>query len=207
MALAQPDRLLLERLRRGEERAFCELMQTYQMPVLAYVHRMVGDMTLAEDLVQDVFLRVYRRVESFRGQCLFTTWLFQIAKNRVLDELRAQARRPNTAAELSDAMVAPDHAPDLDTELDETVAAIWRAVGELEVELKMPLLLRDVAGLSYREIGETLEIELATVKWRIYRARESIQAALAGRQLAPDFARSSSLTRPVLEAQTTPSPV
>lgn len=207
MALAQPDSRLLERLRRGEERAFGELMQTYQTPVLAYVHRMVGDLSLAEDLVQDVFLRVYRRVESFRGQCLFTTWLFQIAKNRVLDELRAQARRPNTAAELSDSMVAPDHAPELDTELDETVDAIWRAVGELEVELKMPLLLRDVAGLSYREIGETLKIELATVKWRIYRARESIQTALAGRQLAPDFARSSSSARPVLEARTTPSPV
>jgi len=207
MALKQPDRRLLDRLRQGDERAFEELMLEYQAPVLAYVHRMVGDPSLAEDLVQDVFLRVYRRVESFRGQCLFTTWLFQIAKNRVLDELRAQARRPTAAVELSDAMVAPEHAPELDTEIDETVAAIWRAVAGLEIELKMPLLLRDVAGLSYREIAETLEIELATVKWRIYTARETIQRALAGQELAPEFARATTALRPVLEPQTTPSPI
>jgi RNA polymerase sigma-70 factor, ECF subfamily len=198
MALAQPDRGLLERARLGEERAFEELMLTYQGPVLAYVYRMVGDMELAQDLVQDVFLRLYRRLRSFRGQCLFTTWLFQIAKNRVLDELRAQARRPSHALELTDAIVAPEHPIARDGEIDETVSAIWQSVARLAVEVKMPLLLRDVAGLSYREIAETLEIELSMVKWRIYTARETIQAALAAQQLSPEFARASIVQRPVV---------
>lgn len=204
MALKQPDRSLLELVRLGDERAFGELMRTYQPSVLSYVHRMVGDLSLAEDLVQDVFLRMFRRAESFRGQCLFTTWLFQIAKNRVLDELRAQARRPSTGMELSDRMIAPEHAPGFDMEADETVDAIWRAVSKLDVERRVPLLLRDVAGLPYREIAETLEIELATVKWRIYSARAAIQASLASQELSPEFARMKSVQKPLpLEPRTT----
>ena len=203
MALPQPDRRLLDRARLGDERAFECLVQAYQGQVLGYVYRMVGDRELAEDLVQDVFLRVYRRLGSFRGHCLFTTWLFQIAKNRVLDELRQQTRRPSSPLELTDAMVAPEHPIERDGEIDETVGAIWQAVAQLDVDVKMPLLLRDVAGLSYREIAKTLEIELSTVKWRIYTARETIQAALAAQQLSPDYAPVGTVQRPVVA---TPAP-
>ena len=183
VALAQPDHRLLERARRGDERAFAELVHAYRAPLLRYVHRMVGDSSLAEDLVQDVFLRVYRQLESFGGRSTFTTWLFQIAKNRVLDELRAQARRPITTLELTNMTAAKEHPPEEDGEIDEIVGVIWEAVAALDVDLRMPLLLRDVGGLSYREIAATLEIELSTVKWRIYSARETIQSSLAERQL------------------------
>ena len=191
MALSQPDRRTLDDARDGDERAFACLMEAYHRPVLGYVYRMVGDAGLAEDLAQDVFLRVYQRLDGFRGQCQFTTWLFQIAKNRVLDELRAQARRPSAPFELSESTAGHGHPPERNGEIDEAVGAIWQAVSRLDVDLKMPLLLRDVAGLSYREICETLDIPLATVKWRIYSARESIQHALAAHDISPDFARAA----------------
>lgn len=191
VAVAQPDRRLLERACRGDERAFEDLVHAYRAPLLAYVRRMVGDSDLAEDLVQDVFLRVYRQLKGFRGRSTFTTWLFQIARNRVLDELRAQARRPIMALELTDVMAAREHPPERDREIDETVGAIWKAVADLGVDLRMPLLLRDVGGLSYREIAATLEIQLSTVKWRIYSARETIQSSLADRQLSVNSERAS----------------
>lgn len=166
---------------------------------------MVGDSGLAEDLVQDIFLRVFRQLKGFRGRCTFTTWLFQIAKNRVLDELRAQARRPAIASELTDALAAREHPPERDGEIDETVGAIWKAVSDLSLDLRMPLLLRDVGGLSYREIAATLEIQLSTVKWRIYSARETIQSSLADGQLSPNFERASPKHAPKTTLTPTPS--
>jgi RNA polymerase sigma-70 factor (ECF subfamily) len=155
---------------------------------------MVGDYGLAEDLVQDVFLRLFQRLGTFRGQCQFTTWLFQIAKNRVLDELRAQTRRPDAPVELTE-LATRDDPLERNGEIDETVAAIWQAVAKLDLDLKMPLLLRDVAGLSYREIGETLDIPLATVKWRIYTARETIIHAHAKHQISPNVAGAGDVSR------------
>jgi len=138
--------------------------------------RLVGDRSLAEDLTQEVFLRVYQGLPKFSLRCKFTTWLFQVTKNRVLDELRASERRPRHLVALDD--IPPLEALDAPIEQGETVDALWRAIENLSVDLKMALLLRDVTGLSYTEIADSLEITLATVKWRIYKAREEVQAAL-----------------------------
>jgi RNA polymerase sigma-70 factor (ECF subfamily) len=151
-------------------------VRAYESPVFNYVLRMVGDRGLAEDLTQDVFLRVYHALPTFSLRCRFTTWLFQVAKNRVLDELRARERRPDPAP--------LDDSPHLEVvdappERVELIDAVWRAVADLNPDLKTALLLRDLAGLSYHEIADTLEITLATVKWRIYKAREEVQLALA----------------------------
>ena len=142
-----------------------------------YVLRLVGDRSLAEDLTQEVFLRVYQGLPKFSLRCKFTTWLFQVTKNRVLDELRANERRPRHLVALDD--IAPLEVMDAPIERGETVDALWRAIHDLNPDLKMALLLRDVAGLSYTEIADSLEITLATVKWRIYKAREEVQLALA----------------------------
>ena len=152
-------------------------MATYETAVYNYVLRMVGDRTLAEDLTQDVFLRVFHGLSGFSLRCRFTTWLFQIAKHRVLDELRARDRRPH-ADPIDD--TSPLEAVDAPPERIEMIDAVWRAVAQLNPDLKMALLLRDVVGLSYQEIADSLEITLATVKWRIYKAREEVQVALAG---------------------------
>src|SRR6187401_1798577 len=140
---------------------------------------MVGDRTLAEDLTQEVFLRVFQGLPRFSLRSKFTTWLFQVTKNRVLDELRATERRPRAVVDLDD--IAP-------LERLEAIDAVWRAVEGLSVDLKMALLLRDVVGLSYGEIAESLEVTLATVKWRIWKAREDVQLSLAqeGIELFPE---------------------
>ena len=95
----------------------------------------------------------------------------------MLDELRAVERRPRALVCIDD--VPPLEVLDAPFERLEAIDAVWRAVESLNVDLKMALLLRDVVGLSYTEIADSLEITLATVKWRIYRAREDVQAALA----------------------------
>jgi RNA polymerase sigma-70 factor (ECF subfamily) len=177
VALPQPDFGVLKKAQRGDERAFSLIVRAYETPVYNYVLRLVGDRALAEDLTQEVFLRVYQGLPKFSLRCRFTTWLFQVTKNRVLDELRAVERRPR-------AVVALDDIPSLEVldapvERVEAMDAVWRAVNDLTVDLKMALLLRDVVGLSYTEIADSLEITLATVKWRIYKAREEVQLALA----------------------------
>ncbi len=177
MSLPQPDPSILRKAQRGDERAFTIIVRSYETPVFNYVLRLVGDRALAEDLTQEVFLRVYQGLPNFSLRSRFTTWMFQVTKNRVLDELRAVERRPRT-------VVAIEDAPSLevlDTPLEnlEEMDALWRAINALSVDLRMALLLRDVVGLSYMEIADSLEITLATVKWRIYKAREEVQLALA----------------------------
>ena len=152
-------------------------MRAYEIPVFNYVLRLVGDRSLAEDLTQEVFLRVYQGLPKFSLRSKFTTWMFQVTKNRVLDELRAIERRPRATVALDD--IPPLEVVDAPFERVEAIDAVWRAIEALNVDLKMALLLRDVVGLSYTEIGDSLEITLATVKWRIYKAREEVQLALA----------------------------
>ena len=177
MALAQPDFGVLRKAQRGDERAFSLIVRAYEVPVFNYVTRLVGDRALAEDLTQEVFIRVFQGLPKFSLRSKFTTWLFQVTKNRVLDELRANERRPR-------ALVAIDDAPPLEVvdapfEQVETIAALWVAVEGLNTDLKMALLLRDVVGLSYNEIADSLDTTLATVKWRIFKAREEVQLSLA----------------------------
>jgi RNA polymerase sigma-70 factor (ECF subfamily) len=177
LSLAQPDFGILRKAQRGDERAFSIIVRAYETPVYNYVLRLVGDRSLAEDLTQEVFLRVFQGLPKFSLRCRFTTWLFQVTKNRVLDELRANERRPRSVMALDDAPAF--EVLDAPAERIEAIDAVWRAVNELNVDLKMALLLRDVVGLSYTEIADSLEITLATVKWRIYKAREEVQLALA----------------------------
>jgi RNA polymerase sigma-70 factor (ECF subfamily) len=176
VSLPQPDLGVLRKAQRGDERAFSIIVRTYEQPVYNYVLRLTGDRALSEDLTQEVFLRVFQGLPGFSLRSRFTTWLFQVTKNRVLDELRAIERRPRAVVALED--VPPLEVVDAPVERSETIDGVWRAVEALNPDLKMALLLRDIVGLSYSEIAETLEITLATVKWRIYKAREEVQHAL-----------------------------
>ena len=185
MPLPQPDPDVLRKAQRGDERAFAFIVVAYETPVFNYVLRMVGDRSLAEDLTQEIFLRVYQGLAGFSLRCRFTTWLFQVAKNRVLDELRARDRKPQALVAIDD--VPPLEVIDAPPERVEAIDAVWRAVAELNADLKMALLLRDVVGLSYIEIADSLEITLATVKWRIFKAREEVQLTLVREGIEIEF--------------------
>jgi len=176
MTIQQPDIAVIRKAQRGDEGAFTLIVRAYEAPIFNYVLRMVGNRSLAEDLTQDVFLRVFQGIRGYSSRARFTTWLFQVAKNRVVDELRSVERRPR-------ALVMIDDAPQLEVadapiELNEAISVLWRAVEELSPDLKEALLLRDIVGLSYNEISDALDVTLATVKWRIFKAREEVQQAL-----------------------------
>ena len=192
MSLPQPDLGILRKAQRGDERAFAIIVRTYEKPVYNYIYRLVHDRSLAEDLTQEVFLRVFQGLPKFSLRCRFTTWLFQVTKNRVLDELRANERRPRALVPIDE--IAPLEALDAPPERIEAMDAVWRGVDQLNPDLRMALLLRDVVGLPYIEIADALEVTLATVKWRIHKARDEVQLSLAregityGRAGAQDIA-------------------
>jgi RNA polymerase sigma-70 factor (ECF subfamily) len=191
VALPQPDPGLLRQAQRGDQDAFSIIMREYELPVFNYVLRLVRDRELAEDLTQEVFFRVFQSLPRFTSRSLFTTWLFQVTKNRVIDEIRLRERRPRS----HDLEAAPVlEAADEPIERRETIDALWSAIARLDLDLKMALLLRDVVGLSYQEIADSLEITLATVKWRIYRAREEVQLVLAAEE-------STFAARPTIRAK------
>ena len=189
MPLTQPDLDVLRKAQRGDEHAFRIILNAYETPVYNYVLRMVGDRALAEDLSQEIFLRIYQGLPGFSLRCRFTTWLFQVAKNRVLDELRARERKPQSSLTLDD--LPPLEVVDAPPERVEMIDGVWRAVAALNPDLKMALLLRDVVGLSYTEIADTLEITLATVKWRIFKAREEVQLALVREGIGLEFGKQA----------------
>src|SRR5213593_5055418 len=137
LSLAQPDLGILRKAQKGDERAFSILVRAYETPVFNYVLRLVGDRSLAEDLTQEVFLRVYQGLPKFSLRCRFTTWLFQVTKNRVLDELRAHERRPRLSLTLED--VPPLEVVDAPVEQIEAIDALWRAIHDLNADLKMAL--------------------------------------------------------------------
>ena len=159
----------------------------YEGPVFNYVLRMVGDRALAEDLTQEIFLRIYQGLPGFSLRCRFTTWLFQIAKNRVLDELRARDRKPQVIVTLDDA--PPLEVVDVPPERVEIIDAVWRAVALLNPDLKMALLLRDVVGLSYTEIADSWRSRSHVQVADLQGARRGAARARArghrGRGLAP----------------------
>ena len=174
--LAQLEPGVVEQAQRGDAQAFSAIVRLYQTPVFNYILRTVGDHELAEDLTQEVFLRVLRSLPRYGHRAKFTTWLFQVAKNLMLDEFRARSCRPQCVE--SDPELTPFTA-DPPIEQTETIGAIWLAVGQLNLDLKTALLLRDVAGLSYDEMADTLDVTLATVKWRIWKARDTVRRSAA----------------------------
>ncbi len=195
MALQQPESAILKAAQRGDEQAFGWIFEAYRRPISNYVSRMLNDDLVAEDVTQEIFIRAYRSLARFDRKSLFTTWLFQIAKNRIVDEHRARTRRTRQVPESDElGIVLQSVEPTIETR--EIVSAIWQAVAALDDRLKNAVLLRDVSGLSYREIAEVLGIDIGNVKWRIFKAREAIQADLALAGLTPSTNRSAPTRSP-----------
>jgi RNA polymerase sigma-70 factor (ECF subfamily) len=167
----------------GEERAFREIVTRYQTRLLNFVYRTIGDREKAEDLVQDVFLRVYRHLHGFDPTRKFSTWIYTIAANLAKNELRNRSRDPlallrgmttiwrgeERPLELEDTSSRPD---DL-LRKRQLCALVEEATARLSSHHRQVFVLRDVEGKSYEEIAEITSTKVGTVKSRLSRARQS----------------------------------
>lgn len=190
----QPDPRVLARAAAGDDRAFEEIVREYWRPLYHYVHRMVGDPGDAEDICQDVCINLHHGLRTFEDRSRFTTWLFQVAKHRVIDHLRSRERPLPTVIDDAVWLVgSPSPEPQLERREDQR--ALWAAIEQLNPDLKAALLCRDLVGLSYQEIAEVLDATLATVKWRIFKAREEVQRLL-GDQIGVRPTRADPVKRP-----------
>jgi RNA polymerase sigma-70 factor (ECF subfamily) len=189
------DTALLSGLRSGDDDAYQTLVTRFQQPVYNLVYRLLNDPADAGDVVQEVFLKVFRSVGSFRGQSSLKTWIYRIAMNEAHNQRRWFGRRRGHEIGLEDEhgdgktyeQVLPDpgRSP-FDITLDnETMRCVEQALNGLKPAFRAAVVLRDIEGLSYDEIGEVLQISLGTVKSRILRGREALRQHLAGR-LVPD---------------------
>jgi len=169
----------LERLRAGEARAFEELVRGYQHRVFGVALRMLGNRAEAEEVAQEVFLRVHRAIAEFRGEAKLSTWLYAIASRVCLSRLGAGERRAGREGEETLVRLANGHAnPAAEAERGELEAALHRAIAELAEERRIVVVLRDLEGLAYEEIAEALEVPVGTVRSRLHRARMDLKEKL-----------------------------
>ncbi len=170
---------LVERLRAGEARAFEELVRSYQHRVFGVALRMLGNAAEAEEVAQEVFLRVHRAIGDFRGEAKLSTWLYAIASRLCLTRLGAAERR--LRREGDEALVRlPDGQADPGAafERGELEAALSRAIAELPDDRRIVVVLRDLEGLAYEEIAEALDLAVGTVRSRLHRARMDLKDKL-----------------------------
>ena len=184
------DLSLVERCRVNDEAAFNEIVSRYKNKVYNYVYRMTGSSDDAEDLTQEVFIRTYVSLDSFRGQSSLNTWLFRIASNLCTDRFRRQKNRTpaysldepvggegdQTGHEVADTTYEPHRL----LENVEMAEQIQLALSQLPEKLRATLILHDVEGLPYEEIAQVVGCPLGTVKSRLFNARMQLRQRLAG---------------------------
>jgi RNA polymerase sigma-70 factor (ECF subfamily) len=181
------DQLLVERVQRGDKKAFELLVSKYQRKLMRLVSRLVHDQAEAEDVVQESFIKAYRALVNFRGDAAFYTWLYRIGINTAKNHLVAQGRRAPTSTdadiEEAETFVDADGLRDMNTpesllaskQIAETVNAAMMSLPE---ELRNAISLREIEGMSYEEISEVMLCPIGTVRSRIFRAREAIAQKL-----------------------------
>jgi len=184
------ERLFLSRLRARDERAFQELVHEYGDRVFNLVLRMVNNRAEAEDIAQEVFVTVWKSIETFRGESRFSTWLLRIAANHSKNRIKYLARRQTDKGglqevpegALADVGHATTHAhvetPDALLEAAERGNAVERAIAALDGDQRLVIVLRDVEELSYEEICEITGLPEGTVKSRLHRARMALREEL-----------------------------
>ena len=176
------DQQLVERVQKGDKRAFDVLVLKYQHRIYSLVTRFVRDPDEVQDVVQEAFIKAYRALPGFRGESAFFTWLYRIAINTAKNYLVSRARRPpgadvdiEDAEYLESAGALRDLAgPENQLMTEQLRAVIDKAIRALSEDLRTALTLREFEGLSYEEIAEVMRCPVGTVRSRIFRAREAV---------------------------------
>lgn len=177
-----PDAALIARAQRGDTAAFRQLFLRHREQVSRIVFRMIGPSADVEDVVQEVFLNVYRSLPSFRGDAKFSTWLYRLATNVTRMHLRRGRSRPKFAdVEVPEAPreSRPPDGPDEQIERAERVRALYRLLEGLSEKKREVLILHDLEGVPAKEIAELSGIPVLTVRTRLFYARKELYAALA----------------------------
>ncbi|MBT8087187.1 MAG: RNA polymerase sigma factor RpoE [Gammaproteobacteria bacterium] len=182
MSSQSSDKKLVKRVQKGDKGAFDLLVLKYQHKIVNLVMRYVRDPELAQDITQEAFIKAYRALPRFRGDSAFYTWMYRIAVNTAKNHLAAQRRRPmNVELDLQDPEQYDLHAKLKETDTPEGVTlsnelkkSVELAIAGLPEDLRTAIILRELEGMSYEEIAQTMECPVGTVRSRIFRARDAI---------------------------------
>ena len=180
------DILLMERIGAGDHRAFRELVERHQNAIVGTVAKMLGNASEAEDIAQQVFLRVWRHAKRYRPDAKFTTYLFTITRNLDFNERRRKKRRNEVSAdereENSHTLIPadPNRQPDSELLQEELRQAVDKAIASLPEPQRMAVVLRRYEQMPYEEIARVLDVSISAVKSLLFRARAALRDALAG---------------------------
>jgi len=182
MSAKRSDAALVKRVQQGDKQAFNLLVLKYQTKIVNLVMRYIRDPDEANDVAQEAFLKAYRALPRFRGDSAFYTWLYRIAVNTAKNYLVAAKRRPvEYDLDLQDpeqydmqARLKDIDSPERVIMKDEVQQTIDEAIQDLPEDLRTAIILRELEGMTYEEIAETMECPVGTVRSRIFRAREAI---------------------------------
>lgn len=185
-ASSQTDQQLVQRVQKGDKRAFDMLVIKYQHKIMALVSRYVRDSAEVQDVTQEAFIKAYRALPKFRGDAQFYTWLYRIAINTAKNYLMARSRRPPGSdidiqdAENFESATSLKDIENPENQLfgEELREVVQRALGQLPEDLRTAVTLREFDGLSYEEIADVMDCPVGTVRSRIFRAREAIDKQL-----------------------------
>ena len=182
------DHALIEATKQGDESAFAEIVHRYQNPIVNYLYRFLNDYEEAVDLAQETFVRVYFAIDRYHSGFAFSTYIYRIATNLAISEIRKRKRRKllsltglfqSDAEEQTEFQPKDERSlPDEDLVDDEQSRVIAKAIAALPEKYRVPIILRDVDGHSYEEIAEIMELGLGTTKSRISRARGLLKEKL-----------------------------
>jgi RNA polymerase sigma-70 factor (ECF subfamily) len=184
------ERMLLRRLRERDEQAFRELMAEHRDKVFNLTYRMLGNRAEAEDVAQEVFISVFKTIDTFREESKFSTWLYRVAVNHCKNRIKYLSRRHDrdqdeldeaSEADVAAAVAAPTPSPRPDRQLEgaQTERMLQEAIAELDEEHRVLVVLRDVEDLSIEEICEITGLPDGTIKSRLHRARMALRKKIA----------------------------
>ncbi len=186
MGEREVDQELVVQVQKGDKRAFDLLVLKYQHKVVNLISRYIRDHSEVHDVAQEAFIKAYRALPQFRGESAFYTWMYRIAINTAKNYLVSQGRKlPNIDIDAQDAEqfegesgLKDNDTPERIALKDEIEATVLKAIEDLPEDLRTAITLRELEGLSYEEIAETMQCPVGTVRSRIFRAREAIDKRL-----------------------------
>ena len=188
-----PDRALVERALSGDESAFKQLFTRHRDDASRVVYRMLGPSPEVEDVVQDVFLHVYRSLHTFRGDSRFSTWLYRLAVNVTRMHLRRRKSRPRFAdVDVPETPSEDQRILDPGEEVDQRmrIRALYEVLDTLSEKKREVLVLHDFDGVAAKEIAETLSIPVLTVRTRLFYARKELYVAMRSHPALQSIAES-----------------